>query len=108
EAAAGDHARLLDLYRRLIALRRATPELSEPGFASTSVDFDEESRWLVLHRGGIDVALNFSPHPVRVPVQGTVPLLVTDDGARVVSSGGQAVLELPGHSAAILAQRAGA
>ncbi|WP_207344635.1 malto-oligosyltrehalose trehalohydrolase [Arthrobacter sp. E3] len=108
EASVGDHAQLLDLYRRLIALRRATPELSEPGFASTTVDYDEESRWLVFHRGGIDVALNFSAQQVQVPVQGTVPLLVTDDGARVVSSGGQAVLELPGHSTAILAQTSGA
>ncbi|MDJ0314885.1 malto-oligosyltrehalose trehalohydrolase [Arthrobacter sp. H35-D1] len=107
EAASGDHARLLDLYRRLIALRRGTPELSQPGFAGTSVDFDEEAQWLVLHRDGIDVALNFSLKTAQIPVQGTDLLLVTDDGARVVSNGSSALLELPGHSAAILAQQDG-
>lgn len=107
EADDDDHARLLDLYRRLIDLRRATPELSDPGFAGTSVEFNEEAKWLVLHRDGIDVALNFSPHPAHLPVQGTVPLLVTDDGGRVVSQGSSALLELPGHSAAILTKQDG-
>ena len=32
----GVHARLLDLHRRLLALRRARPELTDPAFAHTA------------------------------------------------------------------------
>lgn len=102
EASEGDHARLLDLYRRLILLRRTTPELSQAGFADTAVDFDEESKWLVLHRGGVDVALNFSPHPARVPIQGTVLLLATDDDQRFDARAAPSSLDLAGYSAVVL------
>ena len=104
EAAHGDHARLLQLYQRLIALRRATPDLSRLGFSETRVDFDEDAKWLVLHRGGTVVVLNFSPGKARLPSPGHKLLLATSDGVRLASSGSGALLELPGHSAAILAK----
>ena len=46
EAESGEHARLLELYRNLIALRRATPELAGLGFADTAVAFSEDEGWL--------------------------------------------------------------
>src|SRR6478609_4047213 len=61
EASEGDHGRLLELYRALIALRRSTPELAGLGFEGTEVDFSEEDRWLMLRRGRTQVAMNFSP-----------------------------------------------
>ncbi|GAA5230047.1 malto-oligosyltrehalose trehalohydrolase [Arthrobacter cryoconiti] len=98
----GSHGRLLDLYRRLIALRRLTPALSEPVFSDTTVDFDDQAHWLVLHRGGIDVALNFAPDEAHLPVQGKDLLLVTDEGAQLLSGAPGTLLTLPGHSAAII------
>ena len=65
EAADGDHARLLELYRRLIALRRSTPELSGLGFEDTAVAFSEADGWLRLRRGSVEVAMNFSAEPRR-------------------------------------------
>ncbi|PYI67675.1 malto-oligosyltrehalose trehalohydrolase [Arthrobacter livingstonensis] len=103
EADDGDHARLLELYRRLISLRRANPELSGAGFADTTVEFSEQDKWLVLHRGGLSIALNFSAVARQVPIGGKALLLATGDDVCLAVSGPAAGLELPGHSAAVLA-----
>lgn len=112
EAAGGDHARLLELYRALIALRRTTPDLTEPGFEDTAVDVSEDEGWLLLRRGRTEVAMNFSAEARRVPVRGAALALATDDGVRLdpasgaePAAGGAAPatpLHLPGHSAAVL------
>jgi maltooligosyltrehalose trehalohydrolase len=117
EAAGGDHARLLELYRALIALRRTTPDLTEPGFADTTVDVSEDEGWLLLRRGRTEVAMNFSAQARRLPVRGVALALATDDGVRLdpapgadPAAGGAppaTPLHLPGHSAAILTTRAG-
>ncbi|WP_400158616.1 malto-oligosyltrehalose trehalohydrolase [Arthrobacter sp. BPSS-3] len=101
EASEGDHARLLALYRELIALRRSTPDLTDGGFADTAVDFSEDEGWLLLRRGGTEVALNFSAEARTVSVTGSSLGLATDDA--VALEGG--TLSLPGHSAGILAAR---
>jgi len=78
EAAEGDHARLLELYRALTALRRSSPELAGLGFTDTEVDYSEDEGWLRFRRGDIHVALNFSEQQVRLgDVAGSV-LLATD------------------------------
>ena len=112
EASGGDHARLLELYRALIALRRTTPDLTEPGFEDTAVDVSEDEGWLLLRRGRTEVAMNFSAEARRVPVRGAALALATDDGVRLdpasgaeSAAGGAAPatpLHLPGHSAAVL------
>jgi len=102
EAAQGEHARLLELYRALIALRRATPDLTEPGFGDTAVVMSEDEGWLLLRRGRTEVALNFSAEARRLPVRGGSVALATDDGVRLESGGSAGQLNLPGHSAAIL------
>ncbi|MDN3934930.1 malto-oligosyltrehalose trehalohydrolase [Arthrobacter sp. YD4] len=98
EASEGDHARLLDLYRELIALRRSTPDLTDGGFADTAVDFSQDEGWLLLRRGGTEVALNFSAEARTVSVTGSSLGLATDDA--VALDGG--TLSLPGHSAGIV------
>ncbi|RKR20539.1 malto-oligosyltrehalose trehalohydrolase [Arthrobacter oryzae] len=108
EAADGDHARLLELYRALIALRRSTPELAGLGFEGTEVDFSEADGWLMLRRGRTQVAMNFSPEPLLLGVRGGSLALATDDAVRLDASAGDGgQLELPGHSAAILTNEAG-
>ncbi|RBP67130.1 maltooligosyl trehalose hydrolase [Brevibacterium sanguinis] len=68
EATSGDHARMLALYRRLGRLRREIPELRDQRFQAVSVRFDEDERWLVLCRGGVQIAVNFGVGPVEVPL----------------------------------------
>jgi maltooligosyltrehalose trehalohydrolase len=90
EATEGDHARLLDLYRTLTALRRSTPELAGLGFTDTAVDYSEEEGWLRFRRGDVLVALNFSEQTVKLEDAAGSVLLSTDEAS--VSDGGSLLL----------------
>ena len=91
------HARTHALYRELLALRRARPELTDPRFGTVRVEYSEDERWIVLHRGALAVAANLGDVPVTAPVSGRV-LLTTDAGASPSPEG----LALPAASGAVL------
>jgi maltooligosyltrehalose trehalohydrolase len=67
ELAAAPHRNVLALYRRLIQLRRAEPDLQDVRLSEVTVDYDEAARWLVLHRGRLRIAANFDEGPQVVP-----------------------------------------
>jgi maltooligosyltrehalose trehalohydrolase len=102
ELAAESHADVLDFYRRVIALRRSRQELSDPRLDQVEVAYDENGRWLVVHRGMLRVAVNLAPVRQEVPLDGTpmsvllssVPGFVYRDGAVELEPGSAAVLEL--------------
>jgi maltooligosyltrehalose trehalohydrolase len=52
------HASLLGWHRRLIALRRQIPALTDPRLDGTCTEYDEEAGWLVVRRGPVVVASN--------------------------------------------------
>ena len=58
EAAEEPHATVLATYRELIALRKARPELSDPWLDEVDVDVDDDARTIVVHRGGLRLAVN--------------------------------------------------
>lgn len=91
------HARMLRLYTRLIALRKELPELTDPRFTDVFVDFDEDARWIVVHRSGLDIAINLSDADVTLPITGEV-VLATDAAADLTD----AELLLPAASGAII------
>ena len=64
-------AELLEWYRRLIGLRRARPELTDPRLPGVRVAYDEDARWLVVTRGGLRVAVNLAGERQPVPLDGT-------------------------------------
>ncbi len=59
---------MLDWYRSLIALRRSRPELTDPRLDQVRVEFDEDARWLLVHRGKLRIAANLGDGPVDIPV----------------------------------------
>jgi maltooligosyltrehalose trehalohydrolase len=63
------HNDMLGLYRELIALRKDRPELSDPRLDRFEVH--GEDSWLVLHRGGLRLAVNLGAEPVTVPLGAT-------------------------------------
>ena len=71
------HAATLSLYRSLTALRHAEPELADPRLDRVEVQFDEDERWLVVHRGSLRVVINVGAEPARVPVAAGEILLAT-------------------------------
>ncbi|MCZ4078762.1 malto-oligosyltrehalose trehalohydrolase [Rhodococcus sp. H36-A4] len=102
ELGAGDHAQLLQIYRDLLSLRREYPELTDPWLENFSVDYDEDERWIVLHRGSLRLACNLAPDEVTVPVGGT-PLL---SWSPPTSNETGSATTIPGHSFTILATNA--
>jgi maltooligosyltrehalose trehalohydrolase len=100
EATREPHASMLAFYGRLIALRRTTPDLTDPRLDQASVEFDETMRWLTLQRGSITLATNFATDAQVVPLpQGPTNLiLATDDSARLEAAGAH----LPPMSAVLL------
>ncbi|MGI8695589.1 MAG: DUF3459 domain-containing protein, partial [Mycobacteriales bacterium] len=64
------HAEVLDFYRRLIALRRARAELTDPHLSRVEVRYDEQDRWLVVRRGSLAVVVNLAADRQTVPING--------------------------------------
>jgi maltooligosyltrehalose trehalohydrolase len=80
------HAEMVALYRTLIALRAAEPDLRDSDLTRVVVDFDENARWLVVHRGALRVVVNLSAGEQVVPatageiVLSTGTAVAIDDG----------------------------
>jgi len=91
------HAEVLELYRRLTALRAAEPELRDPHLDQVQVEYDEAARWLVVHRGSFRVAANLAEQEAAVPVAGGDVVLATGP-----ATPGPERLTLAGQSAAIV------
>lgn len=102
-----DHARMLEWYSLLIAVRRSEPDLADDRLDEVWVESgdsgeSDESGWLVVSRGHLRVACNLSPQPTVVPVeQGTdAQLLLSWDETTTRHTGSG--VELGGHGVAIL------
>jgi len=95
------HRGMLEWYRQLIALRCSKACLVDGHLDRVRVDFREDERWLVLHRGPISVACNFAgiSREIReIPASGHRVLLSSHPSSSL--DGG--TLRLAPHSAAIL------
>ena len=93
----GRHARVLAFYRALAALRRSRPELTDPSFAATRCEVDEDTRLVRMWRRDTLVALNLGGTVATVAVDGDL-LLGTTAGPTVVDG----VLTLPPHAGAVV------
>lgn len=94
------HAQVLDFYRRMLALRRDRPELTDPRLDRVRVHYDETDRWIVVHRGRLAVVCNIAARHQEVPVDGApVGVLLASEpgfifGDRRVRLAGESVLVL--------------
>ncbi|GGM40120.1 malto-oligosyltrehalose trehalohydrolase [Micromonospora sonchi] len=94
-----EHRQMYDFYRRLIALRKSRPELSDPHLFAVEVRHGD--RFLVMRRGGCLVAANLADKPQRVTLPGVARrvLLTTGEGVTVQRDR----IDLPAETAAIVA-----
>ncbi|MFD8999975.1 malto-oligosyltrehalose trehalohydrolase [Streptomyces sp. NPDC059582] len=97
------HARVLDWYRRLLALRHTQPDLTDPDLADTKVAYDEGARWLAFRRGDVRVAVNLGKETASIPL-GTRPARVLAAWEPVEQPGPDGVLLVPGESCVVLEQ----
>ncbi|MEW5811754.1 MAG: malto-oligosyltrehalose trehalohydrolase [Actinomycetota bacterium] len=92
----GDHGRLRAFYQSLIALRRSEPDLADPWLDHLRIDYDEDARWFVMHRGSIAVVCTLGESAVDVPVSGEALLSwgTPDIGPDSTRMGGHSVTVL--------------
>jgi maltooligosyltrehalose trehalohydrolase len=99
ERTTAPHAEMLDWYRRLIALRHATPDLTDPDRSRVHVRFSEEAKWLVMERGSVTLAVSIAKNPVALQVRaGSSIALASSPGMQLSNNS----LTLPPDSVAIL------
>ena len=65
-----EHQDVLAWYQELIALRRARPELTDPRLDRVRASYNEDERWVVVHRGRLRIAASLGPSPRRLPLAG--------------------------------------
>jgi maltooligosyltrehalose trehalohydrolase len=95
------HAEILDLHRRLIALRRSRPDLSDPRLDKVEVWHGDQ--YVVMRRGTCAVAVNLAPVPQTISLR-AVPrsvLLATEQGVVLQRDR----VELPPETAVVVAFR---
>jgi maltooligosyltrehalose trehalohydrolase len=108
ELAEPSHASLLEFYRELANIRRRYPDVTDPRFDSTSVEIDEEERWLILRRGTLTVLVNLAGTEARLPAQpGRVILAYPTQSAgagptSADASRGTPTMLVPGHSVMVI------
>ncbi|MFL6099916.1 MAG: malto-oligosyltrehalose trehalohydrolase [Actinomycetales bacterium] len=72
EVAAPEHARMLEWYRALVALRRNSPELLDDNLCRIEAAYDADAGWFVLVRGSHRVVVNVASVRREVPLGGPV------------------------------------
>ncbi|MBB5826197.1 malto-oligosyltrehalose trehalohydrolase [Micromonospora carbonacea] len=94
-----EHRRMHEFYRRLIALRKSDPDLSDPRL--DAVDVRHGDQFLVMRRGERMVVANLAGRPQRITLPGVARrvLLTTEEGVSVTRDR----IELPPESAAVVA-----
>lgn len=95
------HAGLLDWHRRLIRLRRETPELTSGRLEGVQVAFDETDQWLSVTRQPVVAVCNLAGHTQAVPIPHGQPPQVLLASASDIGFRDQGVL-LPPDSVAVL------
>ncbi|HEV2088683.1 MAG TPA: malto-oligosyltrehalose trehalohydrolase, partial [Cryptosporangiaceae bacterium] len=98
----GRHRRVFEFTRDLIALRKATPDLRDPGLDQVRVQVHEDGRWLVMYRGDDHaVVVNLSDEPRTIPMGWTpgAVALASKPGVELAED----TVTVPPRSAAVLA-----
>jgi maltooligosyltrehalose trehalohydrolase len=73
------HADLLDWHRRLIRLRKEIPAFTDGRLDVVQTRHDQSDRWLVVERGPVTVACNFSSVPAAVDISPGEILLTSNE-----------------------------
>ncbi len=93
------HAEMVDWYRKLIAFRRSTPDLTDPDLSHVHLHFSETEQWLVMERGAVTVAFSLARNPVQLEVRpGSMIALASSPEVRLDANS----LTLPPDSVAVL------
>ncbi len=93
------HASLLNWYKKLIALRRSSSDLTDGRLDLVAFRFDEDGKWFVIRRGAIEIACNLSSDRQGVPITQDARAILASENCYQLRDG---IIELPPDSVAIL------
>jgi maltooligosyltrehalose trehalohydrolase len=98
ELSRSPHREMLETYRRLIALRKAHPDLSDPRL--DQVETWHGDRHLAVRRGGFVIAANLAPDAQRINLRGQPRsvLYASEPGVTLAHDS----VEMPAESAAVI------
>ena len=103
ELARPPHAEMLGWYRRLIRLRRESPDLADPRLDRIAVEADEEDQTIEIQRGSLRILVNLGPEASEFRTYGKEIIhLSSDPSAGLTGSG----VTLAGNSIAIVGHSA--
>jgi maltooligosyltrehalose trehalohydrolase len=97
------HKWLLEIHRTLLALRKAEPELVDPDLSAVEARWDDDARWLVVHRGALRVVANLADEPREIELDRPATGVLFATGDHPATDG--ATVTLPAASAAVLSTR---
>lgn len=97
------HATLLEWHKKLIGLRRSNSDLTDGRLDRVQIQFDEDAKWLVLKRGSVEVACNFSGNRQVVRISDNAQAILASEICFRIDAGS---LALPADSVAILISEA--
>jgi maltooligosyltrehalose trehalohydrolase len=83
----GQHAEMLEWYRKLIRLRHSSASLNDGDLGHVTVEFDEKKRWLTMERGLVKVFSNLGIAPVEFRKPERASLVLASRGDVVVVEG---------------------
>ncbi|MFL6351103.1 MAG: malto-oligosyltrehalose trehalohydrolase [Bryobacteraceae bacterium] len=92
------HSSLLAWHKRLIALRRSTPALTDGHMEAVEVRFDQRAQWFTVKRSRVEVICNLASERQSIPISNTPSSVLSSDDDWRLSPG---TIELPSDSAAI-------
>jgi maltooligosyltrehalose trehalohydrolase len=101
EMASPPHAEMLAWYRRLIALRRAIPALSDGRRDQVHTSFDADQGYLQVRRGPVTVVVNLGTDGATIPAPG-VAVAVSDPRVEFI----EGAVVLPPDTVAVLLDEA--
>ena len=96
------HQEMFEFYRKLVALRKAHPDLSDPRLTHPRVRYGELGghRYVVIRRGRYAVTCNLSGQRRRIPLDGTPLTVLLSSTPGFVFRDGE--IELPPESVAVV------
>ena len=77
----GQHAVMLQWYRRLIQLRKSTSSLNDGHPGNTRVRFDSDAQWMAMIRGHITVLCNLATENLAYNTDGEIEILLASSDA---------------------------
>jgi maltooligosyltrehalose trehalohydrolase len=100
ETANPGHVEMMHFYVALLKVRRAEPDVASGDLRATSVQVDEDARWIVLSRGSVHVVANLAGGSQEVPFSGEVERVLASWGRAPIIRGEG--VRLDGHDVVVV------